>query len=163
MTKTLILTTLAAIISFGAVIAEETKNVAANPAKVVADSSALTPETKSSGIVYAYYFHGDVRCATCIKLEEYSREALASGFEKELTDSTLIWQAVNYDDKANAYFIDDYQLYTKALILSRHKDGREAEWKNLDKIWELVRNKVEYIKYVQAETKRFLEGETADE
>ena len=32
----------------------------------------------------AYYFHGNMRCATCRKLEAYSEEAITKGFAEDL-------------------------------------------------------------------------------
>ena len=55
------------------------------------------------------------------------------------------------------HYLKDYGLYTKSLILSRVRDGREVQWKNLDKIWELVHDKDKYIEYVQDETRAFID------
>lgn len=126
----------------------------------LADSVSAENKNASSETVFASYFHGNKRCATCRKLEAYSEEALRTAFENELGDSTLIWRTVNYDHKENEHYLKDYGLYTKALILSRVKDGSEVEWKNLDKIWEKVGNKEEFLKYVQEETRAFMNKET---
>jgi len=106
--------------------------------------------------IFAYYLHGDRRCATCRKLEAYSEEALREGFPEMLEDSTLIWGTINYDREENEHYLKDYNLFTKALILSRVRDGSEIEWKNLDRIWELVKDKDKYLEYVRKETEAFL-------
>jgi hypothetical protein len=106
--------------------------------------------------IFAYYLHGDRRCATCRKLEAYSEEALREGFPELLEDSTLIWGTINYDQEENEHFLKDYNLFTKAVILSRVRDGNEIEWKNLDRIWDLVKDKEKFLKYVQEETEAFL-------
>jgi len=106
--------------------------------------------------IFAYYLHGDKRCATCRKLEAYSEEALREGFPEMLKDSTLIWGTINYDQKENEHYLKDYNLFTKALILSRVRDGSEIEWKNLDRIWELVNDKDKFLEYVRKETEAFL-------
>jgi|GEM_PF-591104 len=124
------------------------------------DSAATADQDISTEIIFASYLHGNRRCVTCRKLEAYSEEALKTGFEEELADSALIWRTVNYDQKENEHYLKDYSLYTKALVLSRVKDGSEVEWKNLSKIWELVGDKDEFLKYVQEETRAFLDKET---
>jgi len=106
--------------------------------------------------IFAYYLHGDRRCATCRKLEAYSEEALREGFPEMLEDSTLIWGTINYDREENEHYLKDYNLFTKALILSRVRDDSEIEWKNLDRIWELVNDKDKYLEYVRKETEAFL-------
>ena len=124
-----------------------------------ADTTAIENAENTGGeVIFATYFHGDVRCATCRKLEAYSEEALKAAFEKELADSTLVWRTINYDTDGNQHYLDDYNLYTKALILSRVRGDSEIEWVNLAKIWELVGNKDKFLKYVQDETRAFLSG-----
>ena len=101
--------------------------------------------------VIAYYFHGSFRCATCTNMEKYSKEAIEANFKDALTSGKLEFKAVNVEDRGNEHFVNDYKLYTKSLILSLVKDGKEVKSKNLDKIWELARNKQNFIEYVTVE------------
>jgi len=108
-------------------------------------------EKKDDIIKYiAYYFHGTARCYTCKKIEAYSEEAIKSGFPTELKDGKLEWLVVNVEEKSNQHFIQDYQLYTKSLVLAQYRNGSQVKWKNLDKIWGNVRDKDVFIKYVRA-------------
>ena len=107
--------------------------------------------------VIAYYFHGSFRCVTCTAMEDYSRQAIETNFKDELDSRKLEFKAVNVEEKENEHFVNDYQLYTKSLILSFVKDGKEIKSKNLDQIWQLARNKRKFIDYVVAEIKGFLE------
>ena len=100
--------------------------------------------------VVAYYFHGTARCPTCYKLEQYSKEAIESNFKDALASGKLEFKVINVEDKGNEHYGNDYQLYTKSLVLSLVKDGKEAKWKNLDKIWEYVGNKQKFIGYVKS-------------
>ena len=106
--------------------------------------------------VYAYYFHGSMRCSTCYKLEQYSKEAIESNFKSELASGELEFKVFNIEEKGNAHFVNDYQLYTKALVLSLVKDDKEVKSKNLNKIWELVGNKDKFIAYIKEEVANFL-------
>jgi len=112
-------------------------------------------DTKGAHVV-AYYFHGTMRCPTCHKLEQYSKEAIETNFMGALASGKLEFRVVNVEDKANEHYVNDYQLYTKALILSSVKNGKEIKWKNLDKIWEYVRNKEIFIDYVKSGVTDFL-------
>jgi hypothetical protein len=109
-----------------------------------------------SGEVIAYYFHGTFRCPTCHKLEQYSKETIEKDFKDALSSGKLEFKVVNVEDKGNEHFVNDYQLYTKALVLSFVKDGKEIRSKNLDKIWQLVGNKEQYENYVRDEVSAFL-------
>ncbi len=65
-----------------------------------------------------------------------------------------MWKAVNVDEKENAHFVDDFQLVTKAVVLVEYRAGTIARWENLDKIWTLVRNKENFVEYVQSSDPR---------
>jgi hypothetical protein len=112
--------------------------------------SALASEDKPAVKVIAYYFHGTARCPTCHKLEQYSKEAIDANFKDVLALGKLEFRVVNIDDKGNEHYANDYQLYTKSLILSLVKDGKEVKWKNMDKIWEYVGNKQKFMDYVKS-------------
>jgi len=106
--------------------------------------------------ICVYYFHGSMRCPTCYKLEQYSKEAIEDNFKSELASGRLEYRVVNIEQKGNEHFIHDYQLYTKALILSLVKGGTQVKSKNLTHIWQLVGNKYKFIEYVKEELANFL-------
>lgn len=111
--------------------------------------SAFAAEDKPAAKVIAYYFHGAARCPTCYKLEQYSKEVIETNFKDALASGNLEFKVVNIDDRGNEHYGRDYQLYTKSLVLSLIKDGKETKWINLDKIWEYVGNKERFIDYVK--------------
>ena len=117
---------------------------------------AQAVENAQGAHVVAYYFHGAFRCPTCHKLEQYSKEAIEINFKDALASGKLEFKVVNIEDKGNEHYGSDYQLYTKSLILSLVKDGKEAKWKNLDKIWEYVGNKRRFVDYVNSEVTNLL-------
>ncbi len=117
---------------------------------------ATTPAIASGGTITAYYFHGTFRCPTCKKLEQYSKEAIESNFKDALASGKLTLKVVNIEDRGNEHYVNDYQLYTKSLVLSLTKDGKEIRSKNLDKIWEYVGNKDRYENYVRDEVAAFM-------
>ena len=106
--------------------------------------------------VVAMYFHGNVRCATCKKIEAYADEAIAQGFVDELESGRLTWRVVNIDESANKHFIEDFQLVTRSVVLVEYQDGKVLRWENLDKVWQLVRSKDKFVSYVEGETREFL-------
>lgn len=118
---------------------------------------AFAEQRASGGKITAYYFHGSFRCPTCFNMEKYSKEALETNFKDALASGSLEFKVVNVEDKGNEHYTNDYQLYTKSLILSFVKDGKEVKSKNLTKIWDYARDKQKFIAYVTEETKAFLE------
>ncbi|MFH2055072.1 MAG: nitrophenyl compound nitroreductase subunit ArsF family protein [bacterium] len=166
MTSRVILSAIAIMvaISFCAIAQADNEAVVA---QVATDTTTSTDSVDVADQSVVTYFHGDVRCATCKKLEAYSHEAIVEGFSDELKSGSLVWRTVNYDEDANKHYIDDYKLYTKALIVSKMSDSTEVGWVNLEKIWSLVGDKDEFVKYVQTETRNFMspaaEPEAAEE
>ena len=82
-----------------------------------------------------YYFHGNMRCRTCNKIEAYTKEAINTGFAKELADGSLEIQIVNTDDSENEHFIKDFKLTNRSVVLARSKGAELEKWKNLDRMF----------------------------
>lgn len=120
------------------------------------NSSAIAEGAIYESKVIVYYFHGTFRCPTCHKLEQYSKEAIQTNFKDILASGKLEFKVVNIETRGNEHYGKDYQLYTKSLILSLVKDGKEIKWKNMDKIWEYVGNKQRFIDYVKSGVTDFL-------
>jgi hypothetical protein len=109
-------------------------------------------------IVVAYYFHGVSRCQTCLRIEQYAREALEAGFAEEMESGALEWHAVNVEEPPNQHFIADYELTTRSLVLVDMEGGAQTRWKNLSRVWELVGDREAFVGYVVQETQAYLEG-----
>jgi len=108
--------------------------------------------------VIVYYFHGDFRCPTCTKMEALADKTIKERFAAELASGKLEWKVINVDQADNRHFTQDYNLYTKSLIISAIKDGAQVKWKNCEKTWEHVRNPPEYEDYVTDEIKAYMSG-----
>lgn len=112
----------------------------------------------SSNIAFAadkvnvYYFYGKPRCATCMRLEKYTKSTVES-----MNDKDLAYKGIDMDNPANKGMVKKYSLYTKAVILSKFKKGKE-QWKNLDKIWLKVGNEQDFKSYMESEIRQFKES-----
>ncbi|MBN1127585.1 MAG: hypothetical protein JXA71_01265 [Chitinispirillaceae bacterium] len=122
----------------------------------VADT--LRSRAASDRRLVVYYFHGHARCPTCIQLENYAKSEVEAAFASAIKKERLEWRTVNIEEKGNEHFADDYKLYTKSVIVSTMRGGREVSWKNLDKIWQLVRDEKKYREYIRTEVQACLAG-----
>jgi len=113
------------------------------------------PETDTK--VKLYYFHGTRRCKTCLTLEANTKEALDKGFPGEMKQGTITWETYDTDKKENKHFETDFELLFSSVILVKYKADKQVEWKNLQKIWELVGDKPAFLEYVQNEVRSYLE------
>jgi uncharacterized Zn finger protein (UPF0148 family) len=130
---------------------------------VIKESGTNSDNVSSSGRniekgshIVVYYFHGDVRCPTCHKLETYTKETLDKYFANELASEEIVWKSVNTDLSQNKHFIHDYGLYTKSVVLSMIADSKQLRWENLELIWGKVTNKQDYMEYVQQSILNFM-------
>ncbi len=113
-------------------------------------------EKSTQDYVTAYYFHGTFRCSNCLRIEQYSKEAIEQNFKDELSLGKLVFKVINIETKGNEHFTKDYQLYTKSVVLSLVKNGKEIKFDNLTKVWEYLSNKDAFHQYIKSEVEKYL-------
>ena len=106
--------------------------------------------------VIVYYFHGKFRCGTCKRIEQLTKEAVTESFANEIGTGLVEMKVINVDEKENRHFSKDYQLFTKSVVISDTVKGKETQWKNLQKVWELVHNEEAFKNYIRDEVKAYL-------
>ncbi len=112
-----------------------------------------TTRAQSTSKTIVYYFHGQFRCHSCLRIEELTRKALQKGFQKELSSGSVVFNAVNIDEPANGHFMKDYKLETRSVVISQVTESREIAWKHLGKTWDYLGDEKKFLKYVQEEIK----------
>ena len=146
-----------ASVSDKAMVVAETQTAKDTSAKQKDETpSPQIPVTSRDAKVIVYYFHGNVRCTTCRTIEKYSREAVERYFPDELKNGKLVFRTMNVEDAANHHYIQDYQLFSKSLVVSLVKQDKEVTWKNLTDVWKLVGDKDKFFQYVKDEVEKFL-------
>ena len=86
--------------------------------------------------VVFYYFHTTFRCASCVTIEKVARQVVHERFKKQIDDGLLQFYPVDVEQPGNRHYIEDYQLYSKSLVLVEYQDGKEVRHKNLEGIWQ---------------------------
>ena len=105
-----------------------------------------------------YYFYFLPRCPSCNKLEGYARQATEEGFADAIEAGRLEWRSIDIDEPGNKHFVKDFRLYTKAVVLVEIRDGEIVRWKNLEDVWNFIRDKDECIDFVKDELSAFMRG-----
>ena len=124
--------------------------------KAQTDPCAAEPAPVEGRKLIAYYFYGDRRCATCIKIENYAREALEKAFPAAFRSGELEWREVNYERPENEHFAEEYELVSSSLVLVDTVDGKQRAWRNLDEVWDRIRDEADFRSYVVEQTRSFL-------
>jgi len=129
-----------------------------SPAKAKAagakNSAAVKKETEQKSVT-VYYFHGDARCSSCRKIEQYTKEAVELNFSSGPYAGRAQFSAVNIDRPENEHFIADYKLVSKAVVLQPEKGGK---WVNLDQIWLKLGDRDAFLSYIADGIIRTLEA-----
>jgi hypothetical protein len=102
------------------------------------------------------YFHATMRCEGCLAIEEFTKNSLSALFDKQLKDSSLTFNSIDFMEEKNAHFQDDYKFEVQTLIISKKVDGKEIKWKNLDKIWDFNSDYQKFQKYIEDEITSFI-------
>jgi hypothetical protein len=89
-------------------------------------------------------------------IEQYTKGAVDKFFKEELKSGLLEFKPLNLDEKGNKHFVKDYKLYTKSVIVSLLKDGKEVSYKNLEKVWQYLRDEKKFFNYIKEETEKVL-------
>ncbi len=141
-----------------AIVKEVRKAPPSEETNLVATTSQDAPAAAQSAPekVVVYYFRGNARCPTCMKLEAYSREAVQTGFKQALNDKRLEFRVVNVEEPGNGHYVDEYDLYTKSVVVVKMKGNERVRWTNLSRIWDLVGSKDEFVEYVQDAVESYL-------
>ena len=103
-----------------------------------------------------YYFHATKRCNTCRTIESYAEEAIRTGFPEYIASGKIEWQTINLDIPENEHYVEDYELATRTVVLVEMENGTDKRWARLDRVWELVHNKEDFLNYIREETNDFL-------
>lgn len=112
----------------------------------------ILPGTPPDGRqLVAYYFTGKVRCSSCRKIEEVSRETIEKSFPNELAGNRLRFLLVNVDLPEHRHFVEEFQLEGSSLVIVEIRDGKPAEWANLPDVWTLAEDDLKLEKYLRDE------------
>ena len=106
--------------------------------------------------VIVYQFHRRFRCEECHKLEELIKETLKTYFPEELNAGRLIFRVVDLDAEGNGHYEKEYDFFYNTVIMVDIDQGKEASFKNLEKIWSLLEDKEVAVEFIRAEVAAYL-------
>jgi hypothetical protein len=121
------------------------------------ETPPVAPETNEPAYrIIVTYFHGDVRCVACRRIESYAQEAVEGGFPDDVRRGTVVFQSINVQRPENRHYIQDYRLTTRSVVVAIEQDGTVREWANLQAVWTFLGNRKLYFDYVQGAVGHFL-------
>ena len=143
---------------------ESARQESASDAAPIVDANGSPPESADgltfAGLdhaVIACYFHGGLRCKTCLAIERNAEDALRAAYPDAFARREVRWRTVNFDAPEHQHYKDEYDLYTSSLVLIDVHDGAPRDWKLLEKTWDLVWEDDAFDAYVRNELRPYLE------
>ncbi|ASB49237.1 nitrophenyl compound nitroreductase subunit ArsF family protein [Alkalitalea saponilacus] len=101
--------------------------------------------------VKVYYFHGRMRCPTCVNIQEVVQNTVNDNFAG---NEDVAFLEVDFSDRANAHLADKYEIAWSSVVIAT-----EDEHTNItEQAFAMVMNNPEGLKsLVMAETQKFLD------
>jgi len=106
--------------------------------------------------VVVMYFHRTERCPTCLRMGGYAEEAVKKGFAEEIKTGKVSFHFIDFQDEKNEKFAQGYKIQGPTLIVAQVSGAKVMRYKRLDEMWTKVRDKQDFLNYVQGEVKEYL-------
>jgi hypothetical protein len=135
---------------------KKTEKAPAPTQKEVVAAKDTVKKVKCQTIVY--YFMTTYRCRSCTFIENATKTAVEQHFADQIKDGSMVFKMINVDEPQHKHYVNTYGLYTKTVILSSVKDGKQLKWKNLDQVWNLIGQDESFKAYISGEVKAFLKS-----
>ncbi|MCH5238130.1 MAG: thioredoxin [Muribaculaceae bacterium] len=83
-------------------------------------------ERSTANHVEVIYFHGGIRCAACVAMEKFGRQAIDSVFSKELQNGSLVFRSIDLMEPEGEKLGDKYEVASSSFLIIGFKDGEET-------------------------------------
>ena len=83
-------------------------------AKAISRKSNYTSDASSP--IYVYYFHTNIRCETCVQVDNNTHRYLKELFPKELKVGNLVFKSINIENKDYQALVAKYKIWGQTLI-----------------------------------------------
>ncbi len=113
------------------------------------------PVLAGNQVIMTYFISG-TRCESCRKIEALTKETAEKDFAEALAGGKLIFRVIDTGEPGQEHFTKDYQLTSKTVILSHRKDGKETEWADMAKVWDLLDDAPGFHAYLGGQIRKYL-------
>lgn len=78
-------------------------------------------EIKNDSTIHVYYFHGSIRCETCVAVDEDTHNYLLTRYADKFKNKEITFQSINIDEKAHEDLIKKYKVWGQSLLFIKGK------------------------------------------
>ena len=80
-------------------------------------------EQKNENSVEVLYFHGKQRCATCVAIEENTKQLIKERFSEQIAKGELVFKTIDINE--NETLADKYEITWSSLLVVDNENGKE--------------------------------------
>lgn len=122
------------------------------------DPSSTSIDIKNVDRLEIIYFHGTLRCYSCMLAGEFTNETINTHFKDELDSGVLVFKQVNLDLPENAEIVSKYGASGSSLWFGVHGNDNKFFAEQNTNVWYKINDKEEYITYLTELINKKLEG-----
>jgi hypothetical protein len=108
--------------------------------------------------IVVYYFHRKFRCPSCLIVEFTLNKTLDDYFSDDFTRGRLAMCVVNIDEMENRHYVKDFQILFNSVIIVDKRGGKAHRYKNIEKIWDIYKDREAVTQLIKDEIEPFLGG-----
>ena len=143
------------IVALGSLAIWANREYQKSHAEAVPAATENLPVVTGDQVVMTYFISG-TRCESCKKIEALTKETAEKDFADALASGKLVFRVIDTGEPGYQHFAKDYQLTSKTVILSHRKDGKETEWADMAKVWDLLDDAPGFHSYLRVQIRKYL-------
>lgn len=84
---------------------------------------SVVSEKKNENYVEILYFHGKQRCATCVAIEENTKQLIEERFSEQISKGELVFKTIDINE--NETLADKYEITWSSLLVVDNENEKE--------------------------------------
>ena len=86
-------------------------------------NEAIIEKQENKTSVEVLYFHGKQRCATCVAIEENTKQLIEERFSEQISKGELVFKTIDINE--NETLADKYEITWSSLLVVDNENGKE--------------------------------------
>ena len=81
-----------------------------------ARAQKMVADSPSDSTLYVYYFHTNIRCETCVAVDEHTQNYLNVLFPEEIKNKQIVFKSINIEEKGYEDVIKKFKVWGQTLL-----------------------------------------------
>ncbi len=78
--------------------------------------ASVEKDSITANTIQVYYFHGSIRCHTCVSVDENTHQYLKELYPVKMDKGDIIFKSINIDKNERPDLVEKYQIYGQTLL-----------------------------------------------